>query len=238
MFGARLSELGQAMSHINDWGIDLRWPGWATIASTTHETLSPANRSTIALEMTEPEEMTAAGSLNDFLTSVERRAFRMAQVSAGDRDVALDIVQDSMMKLVQNYSDKPAAEWRPLFFRILNNRITDWHRSQSSRWAVFDRWFGNDDDEGGDPMDQLQGQVSEQPDHQLLAESTMTQIEAAIGSLSPRQQQAFMLRCWEGLSTLETATTMGCSEGTVKTLYARSLSSLRQCLGENLGATT
>lgn len=177
-------------------------------------------------------------TLDDFLASVERRAFRMAQVAAGDADAALDIVQDAMMKLVQHYAEKPAQEWRPLFFRILSNGINDWHRRQRSRWSVFDQWFGSDavsrdSDEQGDALEQFPGDEQHHPDHQLQAQLTMGDIESAVRALSGRQQQAFMLRCWEGMSTQETAAAMDCSEGTVKTLYSRALAALRAALGDS-----
>ena len=224
-----------------DSGLDSFWRGWTSI-----DTMSPFNRALKAVESpstakavkataadTGPPATVDIQTLDQFLASVERRAFRMAQVSAGDREAALDIVQDAMMKLVQSYSERPAVEWRPLFFRILNNRITDWHRSQSSRWAIFDRWFGGDEEQGVDAMDQLEGSHREQPDQQLLAALSLQQIEAALQTLSPRQQQVFMLRCWEGLSTQETAQAMDCSEGTVKTLYSRALTGMRVNLGED-----
>lgn len=168
-------------------------------------------------------------NLDDFLASVERRAFRMAQVAAGDRDAALDIVQDAMLKLVQHYADKQASQWRPLFFRILGNRITDWHRQQKSRWAVFDRWFGGDA-EGEESMDQFSADDRQEPLSQVLTTATLASIETAVRALSPRQQQVFMLRCWEGMSTAEAAEAMDCTQGTVKTLYSRAIVNLRNQL--------
>lgn len=62
--------------------------------------------------------------LDNFLSGVERSAFRIAEIATRNADDALDIVQDSMIKLVEKYSDKPSAEWRPLFYSILRSRIT------------------------------------------------------------------------------------------------------------------
>jgi len=57
--------------------------------------------------------------MQQFLAEVEHRAYRMAYMATGNRDDALDIVQDAMMKLVQKYSNKEQSAWKPLFYRIL-----------------------------------------------------------------------------------------------------------------------
>jgi RNA polymerase sigma-70 factor (ECF subfamily) len=174
-------------------------------------------------------------TLDSFLAGVARRAFRMACVSTGDRDAALDIVQDAMLRLVRSYRDRPADEWPPLFFRILGNTITDWHRRQQQGARIFDRWFGSHlADDGDDALDSLPLPANQQPEQQLEVAQDMLALETAINGLSLRQQQAFMLRCWQGLSTTETAQVMGCTEGTVKTLYSRALHSLRATLTTGL----
>ena len=169
-------------------------------------------------------------TLDSFLAGVERRAFRMARISTGDADAALDIVQDAMLKLVRSYRHRPAAEWPPLFHRILSNAITDWHRQQQQGGKIFDRWFGSHMDDGEDPLDKLPLPAGQQPEQLVAMTQNMAAVEEAIKALSLRQQQAFMLRCWEGLSTAESAAAMGCTEGTVKTLYSRALHSLRATL--------
>ena len=168
-------------------------------------------------------------ALDSFLAGAERRAFRMARISTGDPDAALDIVQDSMLKLVKRYRDRPAREWPPLFYRILGNTITDWHRQRQRTWKVFDRWFGMND-EDGDALESLPNLTSEQPEGLVAIADNMAMVEQAINALSLRQQQAFMLRCWAGFSTAETADAMGCTQGTVKTLYSRAMHNVRLTL--------
>lgn len=179
--------------------------------------------------------MGATDTLDSFLAGVERRAFRMARISTGDADAALDIVQEAMLRLVRSYRNRPADEWPPLFFRILGNAITDWHRRQRHSGNLFDRWFGSHlaDDEGN-ALDSLPLPAEQQPEQLLDIAQHMQALETAIGGLSRRQQQAFMLRCWQGLSTAETAAAMGCTEGTVKTLYSRALHGLRTALTTGL----
>ena len=54
----------------------------------------------------------------------------MAQLATGNREEALDIVQDAMLTLVKRYHQRDEAEWGALFHRILQNRIRDWYRRQ------------------------------------------------------------------------------------------------------------
>jgi len=63
-------------------------------------------------------------ALGQFLAGIEKRAYRIARMSLRDHDEALDVVQDAMISLAQNYGGHPEAQWRPLFYRILRNRIT------------------------------------------------------------------------------------------------------------------
>ena len=156
----------------------------------------------------------------------------MAMVAVKNQDDALDIVQDVMMTLARKYAQKPAAEWRPLFFRILRNRITDFHRSRGVRRRIMG-WFGADEaDADMDPLEAVEGPRSSQPDRQFVLDGARHEIVEAVGRLPERQQQAFMLRAWEGLDVKDTAAAMGCGEGSVKTHYSRAVHTLREVLEE------
>jgi RNA polymerase sigma-70 factor, ECF subfamily len=162
-----------------------------------------------------------------FLADIEGRAFSMAQFATGNRDDALDIVQDTMMKLVQNYSARSREEWKPLFYSILQTRILDWHRRQSVR-NRFRSWLHWDDEEDAEnPLEQLADAPQAAPDRQLQDAQFGADLNAALKQLPLRQQQVFLLRVWEGLDINETATAMQCSESSVKTHYARALEKLR-----------
>lgn len=173
-------------------------------------------------------------AMDRFLAGVEARAFRMAQYAVRDADDALDIVQDTMIRLTRSYAQRPEAEWAPLFFRILKNRITDHQRRSTVRNRVFG-WIGrgSDDDPAPDPVAQAPGRDSDRPERQLATSDAMQELEAAVHALPARQQQAFLLRAMEELSVADTAQAMGCSEGSVKTHYSRAVHSLREVLGEH-----
>ena len=172
--------------------------------------------------------------LNQFLAGVERRALRFAEIAVRDRDEALDLVQDAMIKLARNYAGRPEEEWTPLFYRILQNGIRDWHRRQMVRNRVM-VWFGRSSapDDDYDPVAQAPDPMGRTPDEQIEARQAMQTLEDAVAELPARQREAFMLRTLEGLDVAGTAVAMGCSAGSVKTHYSRAVHTLREVLGEH-----
>jgi RNA polymerase sigma-70 factor (ECF subfamily) len=169
--------------------------------------------------------------LERFLASVERRAFIAARVATGSPEDALDIVQEAMLALATRYAARPPAEWGALFQTILQSRIRDWYRRSRVR-NRFRVWFGNHDEDDADPIAELADVREPGPDRRLGTARAMSELEQALARLPPRQQQAFLLRAWEGLDTRATARVMKCSEGSVKTHYSRACDSLRQALKE------
>jgi len=172
--------------------------------------------------------------LNRFLTEVERRALRIAEISVRDRDEALDLVQEAMIKLARNYAERPEGEWTPLFYRILQNGIRDWHRRQKVRNRVM-VWFGRgtSTEDDYDPAANAPDPAGRSPEAQLQSSEAMQRLEVSVHALPNRQREAFMLRTFEGLDVAGTAVAMGCSEGSVKTHYSRAVHTLRDKLGDH-----
>jgi RNA polymerase sigma-70 factor, ECF subfamily len=168
-----------------------------------------------------------------FLAEIEGRAFRMAQYATGNREDALDIVQDAMIKLVQKYSSHEKSTWKPLFYSILQSRILDWHRRQKVR-NRFRSWLNwDDEDDAEDALEQQPAEMASAPDFQLQDSQFMQSLEGELTKLPIRQQQVFLLRVLEGMSITDTAKAMDCSESSIKTHYARALEKLRVALKEH-----
>jgi RNA polymerase sigma-70 factor (ECF subfamily) len=185
------------------------------------------------VELTDPEAQTRSRALNQFLAGVELKAFKIAQAALRHEDDALDAVQDAMLQLARAYADRPAQEWKPLFYRILENRIRDMQRRRTVRGRVI-AWLpfrGDEDEEEPDPIAQAPS-PDPQPPRRLELDQAVAALEKALGELPRRQQQAFLLRTLEGLDVAQTAAAMGCSQGSVKTHYFRALQALRAQLGE------
>lgn len=176
-------------------------------------------------------------SLEQFLAGVERKAFKIAQLALRHEDDALDAVQDAMLQLVRAYSERPAEEWKPLFYRILENRVRDMQRRRTVRGRVMS-WLpwrrDAEDDEEQDPIAQAPS-TDPSPPRRLELDEAITALEGALQKLPARQRQAFLLRNLEGLDVAATAAAMGCTAGSVKTHYFRALQALRAELGDFWG---
>jgi RNA polymerase sigma-70 factor (ECF subfamily) len=168
---------------------------------------------------------------------VERRAYKQALFAVRDDHLALDVVQDAMLKLAEKYGGRPAAELPLLFQRILQNVIRDFYRRQRVRaiWTTpVSTLFGTDGDEDHDPLETLEVESAsksmEPPPDQLARAQVLAQIEKALTKLPARQRQAFLLRYWEEMDVAEAAKIMGCSEGSVKTHCSRATHALAAML--------
>lgn len=175
--------------------------------------------------------------LSDFLKSVEKRAFKRAVYALRDEHSALDVVQDAMIRLAEKYGDRPAAELPLVFQRILSNAMMDWFRRQKVRNAVMQNL--SDFDSSGDSSDfdlleslqTLEGSLGAESAADTLGRmQTLKQIEVEIEGLPARQREAFLLRYWEEFDVAETASVMGCSEGSVKTHCSRAVRALAKAL--------
>src|ERR1700709_1641761 len=176
--------------------------------------------------------------LSDFLKSVDKRAFKRAFYAVRDEDAALDIVQDTMIRLSEKYADRPAAELPLLFQRILSNATMDWFRRQKVKNQVVRNFSEFEGAGGGDgdfdileTLEALGGPLQSESAAESVSRAQILQmIDAEVALLPARQREAFLLRYWEELDVAETASVMGCSEGSVKTHCSRAVHALAKAL--------
>lgn len=169
--------------------------------------------------------------LENFLISIERRAFRIAHLATHCEADALDIVQEAMFKLASKYANLSPEEWKPLFFKILENRIMDWHRKQVLKKKIF-FWVSDkssSDDEYSETLNnEIESTELANPENEMASEQLGKHLLSCIAQLPVQQQQCFILRSWEGFSINETANAMNINENSVKTHYARALKKLNE----------
>lgn len=180
--------------------------------------------------------LASRNELSEFLAGVERRAYKQAMFAVRDAENALDIVQDSMLKLAEKYGAKPLVELPMLFQRILQNTIRDFYRRQKVRslWVTLFSALSPGRDDESDPLETLASadasNIKEGPADRLEQHQLFELIEKALERLPQRQRQAFLLRYWEELDVAETAAIMGCSAGSVKTHCSRAAQTLAEAL--------
>ena len=181
--------------------------------------------------------MATEKELHDFLKGVEKRAWKRAVYAVRDDDAALDIVQDSMIRLAEKYGDRPAAELPLVFQRILSNATMDWFRRQKVKNQVVRNFsdFEGAGDEDFDILETLGALAGSSLESESASDSVgraqiLQLIDDAVQALPGRQREAFLLRYWEELDVAETAAAMGCSEGSVKTHCSRAVHALAKAL--------
>ncbi|VAW43541.1 Putative RNA polymerase sigma factor [hydrothermal vent metagenome] len=126
------------------------------------------------------------------------------------------------MKHIPRYKDQgvPFSAW---LYRIAHNLVANWHRDNSRRKMValddITHWHVGD----------------ESPEFatQLLEDKTL--LISAIRRLPSDRQELLILKFMERLSNAEIGDIMGRSEGAIKSLYHRTLLSLREDLHERNG---
>ena len=134
------------------------------------------------VDLTDSSAQSRSRALNQFLASVELKAFKIAQAALRHEDDALDAVQDAMLQLARAYAERPPQEWKPLFYRILENRIRDMQRRRTVRGRVI-AWLpfrGEDEEDEADPISQAPS-PEPQPVKRLELEEAMGALRAGAG---------------------------------------------------------
>jgi RNA polymerase sigma-70 factor (ECF subfamily) len=122
------------------------------------------------------------------------------------------------LRHIEHYTDRglPFSAW---LYRIAHNLVANWHRDNSRRKEV--------------PLEEiiLVRQGSEHPEILLMQSEEQDSLLDIIRVLPPERQQLLILKFVEHLSNAEIGMIMGRSEGAVKSLYHRTLLSLRDEFG-------
>jgi RNA polymerase sigma-70 factor (ECF subfamily) len=179
---------------------------------------------TIPITQEHIKSMDLNDQLNQFIISHEKKAYSIAFMSLRHQEDALDVIQDVMIKFVVKYKNKNKDLWAPLFYRMLHNRITDIHRANTKKKKYFIFFDKSEDDIFENITDTSELAILDQIDNAMKIEN----LQEVLNSLPVRQLQAFVCRIWEGLSVAQTAKSMKCSQGSVKTHLFRALKHIRK----------
>ena len=165
---------------------------------------------TMTATRVEPEEQ-AEGRLGELYRRHAPEAVRLAYLLTGDRALAEDLAQEAFVRMFGRFRDlrNPDA-----FGAYLRKTVVNLTRSHFRRAKVERAYVAR---ERGAPR------TTSQPD--IGARDEMWR---ALHRLPERQRTAIVLRFYEDLSEAQTADTMRCPQGTVKSLVSRGLDRLRQ----------
>lgn len=158
-------------------------------------------------------------SYEEFSDSV----FKHCYFRVSDRDIALDLMQDTFTKTwayVQKGND--VEDVKAFLFRVANNLIIDFYRKKKS--VSLDRLVDNEEDSY---------EPSEDGHMQMIAEAEVGQVMKALQSVEEPYRQAVTLRYVDGLSPKEIASIVGESPNNVSVRITRGLQKLQIVLGEH-----
>jgi RNA polymerase sigma-70 factor (ECF subfamily) len=153
------------------------------------------------------------------------RVYSIALRFSGDRSTAMDIAQDSFLKLLgQIQSFRGDSAFETWLFRLVVNACLD-HRRRERRWlplveGLFDRKRGN---------------TGKSVERGAERAEVKDRVDSAVSLLPYEQRLAVVLRYTEGLAYEEIAAAMDCSIGTVASRLNRAHRALESKLGDLRG---
>jgi len=148
-------------------------------------------------------------------------AFRVAYLLAGSAADAEEAAQDAFVKAYRALGRfRAGAPFRPWLLEIVGNEARNRRRSTARREGLAVRAA----------REVVSGDAAPSPEAELLGAERREQLLAAVGRLPAHERLAVCCRYFLDLSEQETAATLGCRPGTVKSRLARGLERLRRDL--------
>jgi len=180
---------------------------------------------------------TVAPSLVKELPVLRQRLFRHARLSVSDEGAAEDLVQETLIAVVEQFSThRREATLRTWATAILKNKVADWYRSPDRRRIVE----LTTSDEGledtvealyrpdGRYVDPVPGW--QQPENREEQRQMMSVLERCLSDLPRQTGRVFMMREWLGFETSEICERMGLSAENCRTILHRARTALRVCM--------
>jgi RNA polymerase sigma-70 factor (ECF subfamily) len=169
------------------------------------------------------------GDSEAFRTLVERHSravYRLAHRMTGSPSDAEDVVQETFLKAYKQLGRfESRANFGTWLHRIAVNCSIDLIRSRPHRESAhdtsdLDQFTPVEANEAGRPS----------PERLALSSEVKERIESAMGSLSPMERAAFMLRHFEGHSIDEISGTLGLKSNAAKHSIFRAVRKMRTAL--------
>ncbi len=173
----------------------------------------------------EAVERAAKGDTEAFSMLYERyvtRIYNYIYYRTGNPHEAEDLTSRVFHRALHHIShyDNRGIPFSAWLYRIAHNLVANWHRDNSRRKEV--------------PLEDYtqHSQRTLAPEASVVDNQEIETLLKAIRRLPPDRQQLLILKFVEGMSNGEVATIMMRSEGAIKSLYHRTLESLRDELSK------
>ncbi len=186
--------------------------------------LEPCERETTERQLVEQARAGQAQACETLAEHHRRDAYLLALQLLGNRDDALDVAQDAMLRFFHTLHRFDAARpVRPWLLRIVRNRVHDlWRRRQRRRAESLD------DALSSQLLEPVAG--TEDPEAAAQRAELRRQLWRALARLPEAKREILVLRDFHDLSYAEIARVLGIPMGTVMSR----LHAARQCLRQEL----
>lgn len=155
----------------------------------------------------------------------QKQVFRLAYGFFRDRDDAMEIVQETFLRVYQKLDGFDETDSRTQFknwvFRIAQNLCIDFYRKFRKQKAEMKDIYEFDEETRGRDT---------HPEERLDRESFRHNLDESVMRLPRRQKEVFMLKHYNGLKHHEVGEILDLSVGTVKSLYHRAIQHLKKHL--------
>jgi RNA polymerase sigma-70 factor, ECF subfamily len=154
-------------------------------------------------------------------------AFRTAYLITGDASEAEDAAQEAFVKAYRALGRfQTGAPFRPWLLAVVANEAKN-RRKAALRRADLVLRVGMESSEGNAPPS---------PEANILAAERRAELLHTLGGLREEDRLVIAFRYFLGLSEAETAATLGCARGTVKSRLSRAIGGLRKRMEETTDA--
>ncbi len=177
--------------------------------------------------------------LERFLIRIRPQTLAFATFRVNDENVALDLLQETMIGFVNIAHTYEEKAWKNLFYKILVRRMVDKQRKNTARCKRYPTLPFSHLSESEEIVSNYLGEDSQanSVESQASAYELFERFKTLVESLPPSQQEIYLLRQWQGFSIKETAFIVQRSEASVKTHFFRAMQALKEALGEWLDET-
>jgi len=155
----------------------------------------------------------------------QKMVFRMAYAFFRDREDALEIVQETFLRLfrkIHNFDENDENNrFQSWIYRVAANICIDYYRKYKKQKASMKEIYQQD----------IEGRSTDPgPEVQIARNQFQKNLEQSVFNLPKQQKTIFVLKHYNGLKHHEISSMLNLSVGTIKSLYHRAIQNIKKKL--------